>query len=76
MKRKDNRRDIIVGRARIAGYSVQELAKKVGIPVSTLYRKLKIPGGITLTELELIDEVVGFEDEELLYLVKQWRCRR
>lgn len=76
MKKKDNRRDIIVGRARIAGYSVQELAKKVGIPVSTLYRKLKIPGGITLTELELIDEVVGFEDEELLYLVKQWRCRR
>lgn len=42
---KDNRKDIIVGRARMKGYSVPELAKKVGIPESTLYRKLKIPGG-------------------------------
>lgn len=71
---RDNRKDIIIGRARMKGYSVPELAKKVGIPESTLYRKLKIPGGITLTELELLDEVVEFDDSEVLYFVR-WRRR-
>ena len=70
---KDNRSNIIKGRARIAGYSVPELAKKTGIPLSSLYRKLKFPGGVTLTELELIDSVVHFTDSELLYLVRDWR---
>jgi predicted DNA-binding transcriptional regulator AlpA len=56
------------------GYSVPELAKKVGIPESTLYRKLKIPGGITLAELELLDEVVEFDDSEVLYFVRWRRC--
>lgn len=71
----DKRADIIKGRARMAGYSVPELAKKIGIPVSTLYRKLKIPGGITLTELELIDEVIGFDEAEVLYFVRWRRCK-
>lgn len=69
---KDNRSNIIKGRARIAGYSVPELAKKTGIPESTLYRKLKFPGGITLTELELLDEAISFTDDEVLYFVR-WR---
>ena len=71
---KDERRNIIVGKARMKGYSVPELAKKVGIPESTLYRKLKIPGGITLAELELLDEVVEFDDSEVLYFVRWRRC--
>lgn len=71
---KDNRADIIKGRACIVGLSIPELSKKTGIPLSTLYRKLKFPGGMTLTELELIDKVVKFEDKELLYLIRWRRC--
>ncbi len=70
----DNRSNIIKGRARIKGYSIPDLAKKVGIPESTLYRKLKIPGGINLTELELLDEAIGFTDDEILYFVRWRRC--
>lgn len=58
------------------GLGVPELSKKTGIPVSTLYRKLKIPGGITLTELGLLDEVVEFDDSEVLYFVRWRRCRK
>ena len=75
-RRTDNRSNIIKGRARIKGLSVTDLARKVGIPESTLYRKLKNPGGISLTELELIDEVVGFTDEEILYFVRWRRCEQ
>ena len=75
LKATDKRRDIIVGRARIAGYSIPELSKKTGIPESTLYRRLKNPGGVNLTELELIDEAVGFDNEELLYLIRWRRCK-
>ena len=77
MKRQtDNRSNIIKGRARIKGLSVTDLARKVGIPESTLYRKLKNPGGISLTELELIDEVIGFTDDEILYFVRWRRCEQ
>lgn len=70
--KKDNRSNIILGRAKMRGLSVADLSRKVGIPQSTLYRKLKIPGGLNLSELSVIDSVVHFTDEEILYLV---RCR-
>ena len=56
------------------GLSVADLARKTGISESTLYRKLKFPGGINLAELEVIDELVGFTDEEILYFVRWRRC--
>ena len=71
---KDRRRDIIKGRALMKGLSVADLARKTGISESTLYRKLKFPGGINLAELEIIDELVGFTDEEILYFVRWRRC--
>ena len=71
---KDNRQDIIKGRALMKGLSVADLARKTGISESTLYRKLKFPGGINLAELEVIDELVGFTDEEILYFVRWRRC--
>ena len=71
---KDRRRDIIKGRALMKGLSVADLARKTGISESTLYRKLKFPGGINLAELEVIDELVGFTDEEILYFVRWRRC--
>lgn len=71
---KDNRQNIIKGRALMKGLSVADLARKTGISESTLYRKLKFPGGINLAELEVIDELVGFTDEEILYFVRWRRC--
>lgn len=73
---KDKRRDIIVGRARMKGLGVSDLAKRCGIAPSTLYRKLRKPGDISLGELELIDELIGFSDEEVLYFVRWRRCGR
>lgn len=72
----DRRKDIIKGRARLKGLGIQDLARKTGIPESTLYRKLNFPGGINLTELSIIDEVVEFTDEEILYFVRWRRCGR
>lgn len=71
---KDNRQNIIKGRAQMKGLSVADLARKTGISESTLYRKLKFPGGINLAELEVIDELVEFTDEEILYFVRWRRC--
>ena len=68
----DRRKDIIKGRARLKGLGIPDLARRVGIPESTLYRKLNFPGGINLTELSIIDEIVEFTDEEILYFVR-WR---
>lgn len=76
MKCKDNRSNIIKGRARMKGLSVADLAKRSGIAVSTLYRKLNHPGDISLGELELMDELIGFSDEEVLYFVRWRRCGR
>lgn len=76
MKCKDNRSNIIKGRAQMKGLSVADLAKRCGIAPSTLYRKLKQPGDISLGELELMDELIGFSDEEVLYFVRWRRCGR
>lgn len=73
---KDKRRDIIVGRARMKGLGVSDLAKRCGIAPSTLYRKLRKPGDISLRELELMDELIGFGDEEVLYFIRWRRCGR
>ena len=74
VRAKDRRKDIIKGRAQMKGLSVADLARKTGISESTLYRKLKFPGGINLTELAIIDELVEFTDEEILYFVRWRRC--
>lgn len=75
-RKSDNRKDIIVGKARMKGLSVTDLARRTGIATSTLYRKLNHPGDISIGELELIDELVGFSDEEVLYFVRWRRCGR
>jgi len=75
-RKTDNRKDIIVGRARMKGLSVTDLAKRMGIATSTLYRKLNRPGDISIGELELMDELIGFSDEEVLYFVRWRRCGR
>lgn len=68
----DRRKDIIKGRAQMKGLGVSDLAKRCGLSTSTLYRKLQHPGDISLVELELLDELVNFTDDEILYFVR-WR---
>ncbi len=75
-RKPDNRKDIIVGRARMKGLKVSDLAKRCGLAPSTLYRKLRNPGDISIGELELMDELIGFSDEEVLYFIRWRRCGR
>lgn len=70
----DRRKDIIKGRALMRGLTVTDLAKRCGLAPSTLYRKLQHPGDISLVELELLDELVNFTDDEILYFVRWRRC--
>ena len=70
----DKRASLIKGKATIVGLTVTDLAKRIGLSASTLYRKLNHPGDITLLELELIDELVRFSDEEVLYFIRWRRC--
>ncbi len=71
-RNNDRRKDIIKGRAQMRGLSTGDLARKTGISLSTLYRKLNHPGDITLEELSILDELIGFDDSEVLYFVR-WR---
>lgn len=75
-KPADNRSNIIKGRAQMKGLTVTDVAKRCGIAPSTLYRKLQHPGDISLVELELLDELVNFTDDEILYFVRWRRCER
>lgn len=72
----DRRKDIIKGRALMRGLTVIDLAKRCGLAPSTLYRKLQHPGDISLVELELLDELVNFTDDEILYFVRWRRCEK
>lgn len=75
LKATDKRADVIKGRARIAGYSIPELSKRTGLAMGTLYRKLRNPDQFTLVELDILDKAVGFEEKELLYLIRWRRCK-
>lgn len=48
-----------------------ELAKKSGIDIQRLNRRLKAPSTITLGELAALDDVLGFDDETILDIVKE-----
>lgn len=72
----DRRKGIIKGRALMRGLTVTDLAKRCGLAPSTLYRKLQHPGDISLAELELLDELINFTDDEILYFVRWRRCEQ
>ena len=48
----------------IQGMGVQKLAKLTGIPVSTLYWKLKNPTAFNVGELRTIFKALRYKDEE------------
>ena len=64
------RENIIRGRAAMSGLDIPRVAKRSGIPKSTLYDRLKLPGRLTLDELQSLDKAVGFTAEEIVNLVR------
>jgi predicted transcriptional regulator len=65
-----SRTSTIIGKAVSKGIDTKTLAKKTGIPLSTLYRRLLNPGRFTLDELQAIDRVLRFSETEFLELVR------
>ena len=61
---------MIVGRARMSGFNVERMSAKSGIKLSTMYKRIQLPGTLTINELQNIDKAVKFTDEEILYLVR------
>ena len=68
--KKDPRGDLIVGRARTQGLNVERMSQKAGISLSTMYKRIRLPGTLTIDELQNIDKAVHFTTEELLLLVR------
>lgn len=68
--KKDTRGDLIVGRAKISGYSVERMSARSGIKRSTMYNRIQFPGRLTLDELQNIDRTIGLTDEEIIKLVR------
>ena len=56
----------------MSGLDVKRMSARSGMTLSTMYRRLRLPGTMTLDELASIDKAVRFTDEEILFLV---RCR-
>ncbi len=58
---------------RVGINTVTCLSKKTRIPYSTLTRKLRNPGELTLRELVNINRIVKMTDEEIIFLVRETR---
>lgn len=68
----DNRARLIKSRVIFSGLTVSDVAVRIGLTPSTMYRRLKNPGLFTLSEIELMDELLRFSEEDLLYFLR-WR---
>lgn len=69
-RKKDTRGDLMMGRAKISGYDAAHLSARAGIKPSTLYKRIKLPGTMTIDELTSIDKVVHFDDAEIIRLIR------
>ena len=69
-RKKDTRGDLIVGRARMRGFNVERMSAKSGIKLSTMYKRIQLPGTMTLNELQSVDKVIGFTIEELVMMIR------
>jgi len=71
MKSSEVRRNAILGAAGRNGIiSRSVLAKRVGIPRSTMYKRLSNPGEITISELCQIDHRLRLTDKEIIDIVR------
>jgi predicted transcriptional regulator len=66
----DVRAETIQGRAKIAGMEISELAKRTGIPRSTLYRLLKQPDDIRVSQIEVIQKRIHMTLDEFLSICR------
>lgn len=69
-RKKDTRGDLIVGRARMSGFNVERMSARSGMKLSTMYKRIKLPGTMTIDELQNVDRVIGFTTEELVKLIR------
>ena len=69
-RKKDTRGDLIVGRARMSGFNVERMSARSGIKLSTMYKRIKLPGTMTINELQSVDRVIGFTVEELIKMIR------
>lgn len=53
-----------------SGLNQKELSKRVRIPKSTLSRKIKNPEQFTIQELEQLNDVLQFTDNEILAIMR------
>lgn len=70
----DRTADVIKGCARARGMTAVELQKRSGIPPTRFFRRMGLPGDITLDELRAMDREVGFTPEELVMIARgEWK---
>lgn len=69
-RKKDTLGDLIVGRARMSGFNVERMSARSGIKLSTMYKRIQLPGTMTINELQSVDKVIGFTIEELVMMIR------
>lgn len=70
---KDRTADVIKGCARARGMTAVELQQRSGIPSTRFFRRMTLPGDITLDELRAMDREVEFTAEELVRIARgEW----
>lgn len=67
---KETRGDLIVGRARMSGFDVKRMTARSGMKLSTMYKRLKMPGTLTVDELASIDKAIKLTDDEIIRIVR------
>lgn len=67
---KETRGNLIVGRARMNGLDVKRAASRAGIKLTTMYKRIRLPGTMTVDELTALDKAVKFTDDELLTIIR------
>ena len=61
-------KEIVKDRASIYGLTLVEVAEQAGIAPRTFYRRLDSPRDMTLSELQRMNNVLHFTDEERMAL--------
>ena len=64
----ETRADKIKGRAFLAGMEIPDLAKKVGIPKSTMYCLLKRPDDFRVSQMGMIQKKINMTLDEFLMM--------
>lgn len=66
----DMRAETIQGRAKFAGMEISELAKRTGIPRSTMYKLLQHPDNIRVSQIEVIQKRIHMTLDEFLSICR------